>query len=834
MGGNINFQEMTLLLVNFWKDRGCLLSQSHNNPIGAGTLNPATALRILGPEPWRAVYVETSVRPEDGRFGESTNRLQRHHQLQVILKPDPGDPQEQFLHSLEAVGIEAHRCDIRFIPNDRQYQTLGIWGRGWEVLLNGQEIAQFTYIQHAAGEALGSIPVEITYGLERLAMMLQGVDSVWNIRFSQEMLYKDLWKTNELQYSIYHFEKANIKTLKRLYALNAKESVRCLAEKLILPAYNYNLRCIYLFNVLMARGAVSVGERAKFYQQIRSHYYEIAKSYIALREALDFPLLVPSAQPSIEPVPPPSQTMPTKGSHSFLLEIGTEELPGYALKSALSQLRTLVPEFFKRLEIPIGRIEVDGTPRRIAINVHAVSGQQLDQENGEAQKTVPLLASKLPQLIDSIRFYQDMRWNDTAVSFSRPIRWLVALYGKDLIPFRYGGVMSGRTSRGIRPERAPEIRITDAYSYAGIMRKHGITHVVDKRKEKIVVVATKLAAEKKGVILEDPILMDEIANLVERPTPLRGQFDERFLTLPPELLILVMTKQQRYFPIFDSDNTLLPYFMSVRNGDEKHLDMVIEGNEMVLNARFADAEFFYQKDMSRPLDEFVPLLKSVVVYPALGSMYDKTNRLVSLTAKVSGLLGLSEADQKIAARAAYLAKADLASLIVQEMEALRGVMGGHYAEKSGEPAAVGAAIAEQYTAVSRTEPGLALALADRFDTLAGLCLSGYTPHHSNDPFRLNLLIQQLIENMISNKVDLDCRILIEAAVNEFGNKSKTVINLNILNLVSQNLQRWLHEHTDSSADVTNLLSNWEKTSNFSRLVQVLWPVGLPSSVDSRS
>jgi glycyl-tRNA synthetase len=296
------------------------------------------------------------------------------------------------------------------------------------------------------------------------------------------------------------------------------------------------------------------------------------------------------------------------------------------------------------------------------------------------------------------------------------------------------------------------------------MRKEGIVLDVDKRKHRIESIGSKLAAEKEGHLPDDPGLLDEVANLVERPTPLRGRFEEKYLDLPAEVLVAVMRKHQRYFPVYDDEEALLPYFIAVRNGDEKHLNVVVEGNEHVIRARFADAEFFYQNDTRQRLPEFVPQLETLTFQADLGSMLDKTHRLEKLTPAVAAMLDLTADETAVAARAAALAKADLATEMVVEMTSLQGVMGGHYARLGGEPEAVAAAIAEQYEPVSETRPGLALALADRLDSLAGLFAVGLAPKGSNDPFALRRSALHVIENLVANQRHLDLRAaLAEAA-----------------------------------------------------------------------
>jgi glycyl-tRNA synthetase len=356
-----------------------------------------------------------------------------------------------------------------------------------------------------------------------------------------------------------------------------------------------------------------------------------------------------------------------------------------------------------------------------------------------------------------------MRWNESNVSFSRPLRWLVALYGRDIVPFSYAGIASGRISRGLRPYDSPSIDVSDASSYADFMRENKIVLNSEERSKTILEGVSALAAEKQGTIPDNQVLLEEVTNLVEYPTPLLGEFEKRFLSIPEEVLVAVMRKHQRYFPVYGKSGRLLPYFIAVRNGDDEYLDIVREGNEHVIRARFADAEFFYNNDIKKKLADFLPELDKLTFQAELGSMLAKTKRLEDLVPEVAVMLGLESKDLEIATRAAALAKADLATSMVVEMTALQGIMGGHYAGLNGEEDDVVKAIAEQYNAVSQTRPGLALALADRFDSLLGLFAAGLAPKGSNDPFALRRAAIQIIDNLVTNEQFFDLRAGLAAA-----------------------------------------------------------------------
>ena len=287
----MTFQELLMTLERFFADRGCIIVQPYDIEVGAGTFNPATLLRALGPEPWNVAYVEPSRRPTDGRYGENPNRLQHYYQYQVIMKPSPKDIQEIYLDSLRALGIDPLDHDIRFVEDDWESPTLGAWGLGWEVWLDGMEITQFTYFQQCGGIDLDPISVELTYGPERIAMYLQGVGSVYDLEWTKGIKYGDVHHRGEVEHSIYNFEEADVDMLFRLFDMYEKECLRIIGLKLVLPAYDYCLKCSHTFNLLNARGAISVAERSSLIGRVRNLARLCAENYLKQREEMGFPLL---------------------------------------------------------------------------------------------------------------------------------------------------------------------------------------------------------------------------------------------------------------------------------------------------------------------------------------------------------------------------------------------------------------------------------------------------------------------------------------------------------------------------------------------------------------
>jgi len=286
----LTFQQMILQLQNYWDAQGCALLQPYDMEVGAGTSHTATFLRAIGPEPWKAAYVQPSRRPKDGRYGENPNRLQHYYQYQVVLKPAPANILDLYLGSLKALGFDLNKNDIRFVEDDWENPTLGAWGLGWEVWLNGMEVTQFTYFQQVGGINCKPITGEITYGLERLAMYLQGVDNVYDLKWTQDLSYGDVYLQNEKEQSAYNFEHSDAEFLFTAFASHEKQAQYLMTQALALPAYEQILKAAHSFNLLDARGAISVTERAAYIGRIRNLARSVAQSYFESRERLGFPM----------------------------------------------------------------------------------------------------------------------------------------------------------------------------------------------------------------------------------------------------------------------------------------------------------------------------------------------------------------------------------------------------------------------------------------------------------------------------------------------------------------------------------------------------------------
>ncbi len=831
MNQPLNFQSIIMTLQNFWAERGCLIWQPYYSQVGAGTMNPATFLRVLGPEPWNVGYVEPSIRPDDGRYGENPNRMQMHYQFQVILKPDPGNPQEIYLQSLEALGIDPRKHDIRFVEDNWESPALGAWGLGWEVWLDGQEITQFTYFQQAGGIVLDPVSVEITYGLERIAIALQHVSSFRDIQWSLSLTDGDVNLQAEQEHSKYYFEVADIERLRQMYNLFEAEANRCLDAGLVLPAHDYVLKCSHTFNVLDTRGAVGVTERQALFGRMRELSRKVAEAYVDQRQRLEYPWLSDEngAEKLLDKHPgkvAAPKVVLKSGTEPFLLEIGTEELPAGDLSAALVQLQQRVPEWLNNLRLDYEGLQIEGTPRRLVVYVEKLAVMQADMQQvvkgppadrafdaeGNPTKAAEgfarskgiavnelvireidggryvaavvqqvgrpaqeVLAQELPALLAALRFEKTMRWNSSNVAFSRPIRWLLAIIGTEetcqVIPFHYAGLQSGAVTRGLRFLEPTEWVITSPEHYFQTLAKQGVMFNLEERKALIREQIQRLAAEVGGVIEDDPALLAEVANLIEAPTAFQGSFSAAHLDLPREVLVSVMKKHQRYFPVLKANDpqSLLPHFIAVRNGDHEWLELVIQGNEHVIRARFADAAFFVREDLKRPLKDYVSQLNSLTFQVKLGSMLDKTRRITALVEELNQLLGFRQDELAVVKRAAELCKADLATKMVVEMTSLQGLMGRYYALASGESPAVAQAIFEHYLPrftgdqTPTGQAGFLVGLADRLDSLAGLFAAGLAPSGNKDPFAQRRAALGIVQNLLAWDVDFDLFKALQAA-----------------------------------------------------------------------
>lgn len=760
----LTLQQIIQSLTAFWEKKGCVIHQGHDLEVGAGTFNPATFLRCLGPEPYKTAYVEPSRRPSDGRYGQNPNRVQLFHQYQVIIKPSPPEIKQMYLESLEAIGFDLKKHDIRFVHDDWEGPTLGAWGLGWEVWCDGMEVTQFTYFQ-----AIGSIPLhpvsaEITYGLERIAMFIQNVDNIFDVKWNDELTLGDISHTNEVEWSAYNFEEASTEMWMRHFEDFEREAKELIGKNLPIPAYDFVLKASHAFNMLDARGVISVTERTGYIARIRDLARLVATEYLASREKKGFPLLSKQKPKTIKSYNPkiPSKFNASKKS-TFLLEIGSEQLPASFISIGCANLEKGLKKLLDDNFLSYDEIKIYGTPQRIAASIVGLSEGSLDKviekrgppfssafdQNGQAtpqgqgffksiglsaaptrekvernqvaglelkaikevdylfynfvqngKSTIAVLAQHLPKLILDIDFPKKMRWGDLDISYPRPLRWIVALLGTTVVPFQVGDVISGRQSQGHAQLAPKKFSLANAKDYLTSLKKHYVLADRDERKQSIVKQLFSIEKKLNLKVLEKDKVLSQVTNLVEWPKLAYAEFDEKFLKAPQEVLICEMVEHQKYFPLATTNGKLKNLF--VITADNTPNSLIKRGNQKVLSARLSDGVFLYEQDVAIPLESFNEKLKVMTFQKDLGSVFDKVLRITKHAMVISKELALGD-DQKVQ-RSALLCKADLASTLVGEFPELQGTIGKYYALTQKENPDVALAIEEHWMPKSESSP----------------------------------------------------------------------------------------------------------------------------------
>ncbi len=884
----MTLQEIILALEKFWADQGCIIQQPCDIEVGAGTFNPATFLRCLGPEPWKVAYVEPVRRPTDGRYAENPFRVGAYYQYQVILKPAPENVLPLYLESLYSLGISPRKNDIRFVEDDWESPTLGASGLGWEVWWNGAEVTQFTYFQQMGSIDLDPICAEITYGLERIALYLQDVDDFFDIRWNEHVNYGDVHRQSEVEYSTYNFEHANVEMLFDLFSTYEKETHACLDAGLVLPATDHVLKCSHTFNMLDARGVISVTERVSYIERVRRLAQRIARAYCTQREEMEHPLLekwksvggISNPDPSsVGEISNPDPT--TQKTTDFLFEIGTEEIPASYVPPVLEQLHKTATDSLTNHRIPFGEIEVLGTPRRITLSVKDIKTLQESQEtevvgppkrvaydeNGEPTKaaigfaktqgvelsalrivetergeyvaaskhetgepTPEVLQRLLPEWVEALRFPKTMRWETQSegqqafARFARPIRWLIALLGDEVVNCAYGGLDAGRVTYGHRTLHPEPINLASANldTYSEKLRAAGVIVCPNERRETIKKQVTTILKTEGCLPKLDDALLDTVNYLVENPQPIVGNFSESHLEIPSEVLITAMKTHQRYFPMWKDDTALAAKFITISNGTDGNIDGVRHGNERVLHARLNDAEFFYREDQKTSLADKVERLGAVVFHAKLGSLLEKAERLKALAAflaqlasqklaieKPSTQLQLGETTVRHIERAAWLSKADLTTQMVIEFPSLQGITGKYYAQNSREAAPVATAIAEHYqplgadTPLPETEAGAIVAIADKIDTIVGYFGIEERPTGSQDPYSLRRHALGTIRILQDRKLTLSLDTVVQKALDLYNVALADDTQISVLNFIKERLRVILQQTQQYAPDLAD-------------------------------
>ena len=921
----MTFQEIILALEKFWADHGCIIQQPCDIEVGAGTFNSATFLRCLGPEPWRVAYVEPVRRPTDGRYAENPFRVGAYYQYQVILKPAPENVLPLYLESLYHLGISPRKNDMRFVEDDWESPTLGASGLGWEVWWNGAEVTQFTYFQQMGSIDLDPICAEITYGLERIALYLQDVDDFFEIRWNEHLNYGDVHRQSEVEYSTYNFEHANVDMLFELFSTYEKETHACLDAGLVLPATDHVLKCSHTFNMLDARGVISVTERVSYIERVRRLAQRIARAYVKQREEMEHPLIGKWVAVGGICNPDASETQGseniTQETADLLFEIGTEEIPASYVPPVLEQLRETAAKSLTNHRIPFGDIETLGTPRRITLSIKDIKTLQESEEtevvgppkriaydeNGEPTKaavgfaktqgveltalrivetergeyvavskletgvpTREILKTLLTEWTEALRFPKTMRWETESegprafARFARPIRWLVALLGDEIVNCTYGAAHAERLTYGHRSLHPEPITLdsADLNTYVEKLRAVGVLVCPKERRDTIEKQVRDVLAVEGSLPKLDEELLDTVNYLVENPQPIVGNFNESHLEIPSEVLITAMKKHQRYFPMWKSESVLAAKFVTISNGTDGNIDGVRHGNERVLHARLNDAEFFYSEDQKTSLADKVERLGAVVFHAKLGSLLDKAERLKALVQFISTESQVPETTTRHAERAAWLCKADLTTHIVIEFPSLQGITGRYYAQNSGEAEPVATAIAEHYqplgadTPLPETEVGALVAIADKLDTIVGYFGIEERPTGSQDPYSLRRHTLGTIRILQDRKLPLSLDAIVEKAISLYTVELADDTRTSVLNFIKERLRVILlqtHQYAPDLADAVlavgavdiidilkraSILAKFRLTPNFeevynalNRVLRIL-PTDAPETVDA--
>lgn len=752
------FQEIVAKLAQFWAKRGCVLWQPYDMEKGAGTFNPATFLRALGPEPFRVAYMEPSRRPRDGRYGTNPVRVQHYFQYQVILKPSPTDIQDLYLKSLEAMGFTLADYDIRFVHDDWEQPTLGAWGLGWEVWLDGLECSQFTYFQAIADMPLKPVTGELTYGLERLVMRLQKKRSMFDIQWNDEVTYGDLFSRNEAEYSQYTFDALDPAMWLRHFEDYASEVKRLVSFRLSLPAYDFVLKSSHAFNLLDAHGVISVAERAGFIARIRELAHVVATCYLEERKAQGFPLLHKWAHPPHQ-APAPAQRKDAahhtqKKSADFLLEVGSEELPASFVTVGLASLERQLRQLLEREGLSFEGIETMGTPRRLAVIMRGLQRQttaQVIEKKGPAITSAfdangaPTAAGEgfLKNYTHERCLLARIRAQEITGVEIRSLKGTEYLYAREVRPSvdAHDILQQALAKIIVEVDFPKKMRWADFdISYARPLRWivallddevipfsvgpiHSGNTSYGHRQLAPHACTIHRAGQYEEVLKAAHVLVNPTARAfeverqlseIERATKTRALARER---VSREVLHLV---EWPYLALgdFDPDFLKAPREVLVSEmvehqryfplADEKGgltnqfvitanvppTEMIVQGNRHVISARLSDGVFLFEQDMKLPLEAFAARLSGMIFQKGLGTMQDKA---VRLQAHVKGLHAyFPTVDLQDAFLTAGLAKADLVTEMVHEFPELQGVMGRIYATRQGKAQLIATAIDEHW------------------------------------------------------------------------------------------------------------------------------------------
>lgn len=830
----LTFEQIIERLNTFWIKQNCIIHHGYDLEVGAGIFNPAIFLRCLGKEPYRAAYVESCRRPKDVR-DKDLNRLQMFHQYQVLMKPPPTDTRNLYLQSLFALNLDIKKHDIRFVHNDWEISSLGISGLGWKIWCNGMEITQFTYLQTVGDIALKPISVEITYDLERLALFLQNKSAIFDIQYNHLFTLRDLFLQNEVEWGHYHLTEASIPMWLRHFSDYEQEIKNLVKNNLPIPAYDFVIKASHAFNLLDARGAICFAQRNSYIKRIRDLTHLVAKAILSKQICLTTPI-------SIKFIIQENPCFNPKNTRDFLLEIGSEQLPASFVPIGCLYLENAMRNLLETSELEFEELQVFGTPQRLSILVKGlVEGTESMEEQikgpsitvafdkkgnltkegkgflqacniafctlaevlqeeiqnlyfipiGNVQyliatvyvkgsSTYALLRKKLPSLIMNINFPKKMYWEDPSIRYARPIRWILALFGTQVVSFNVGRIQSGNFSFGHFQLSPNYIKIKHPKYYLSNLKNHYVLADIEERKQQIEKQIKVLEQQIKGYAIEQNKVLSEVLYLTEWPSLMLGFFDAKFLRIPQEILISQIVKYRKYFPVTDRQDRLMNAFIiTIDNQPNSTIQL---SHEKELLFRLSNRVVLYEKEVHIPLELSYYRLQEISYQQNLKNLGNKVERLTLIAIMLHQYLQV--ADYTHVQRAALLSKSDLCSVLVNEFPDLQGIIGKHYALAQNEQHQVAIALEEQWMprskcdAVPKTPTGIVLSLSDKLDDL----ISSYSI--SKDLYPLRKKAMGIIQTLLKNKISCNLQVLLLKACQIFPISNKKKVTQAIIHFIN--------------------------------------------------
>ncbi len=792
----LTLEEIIEKLNTFWSSKGVLIGQPYGLEVGAGTSNPLTAFRVLGPEPFNVAYVEPSRRPADGRYGENPNRLQHYFQYQVILKPAPFYNTELYIEMLKFLGISPTEHDIRFVEDNWESPSLGAWGLGWEIWLNGMEITQYTYFQQMAGIDLTVPALEITIGLERLAMYLQNVDDYKNIRWNQTIKYGDIFAQHEFWQSTYNFKTSDIKKLEKLYQLHLKITKEQLKHKNYWAAYDNLLKLSHYFNLLDARGVISSQDRTARFKQMGKLSSQIAKLYLAERKRLKYPLLKQAKKIEYKPrsLTVASARLAANDRSTLIIELDFEELPAQHA-AVLAQIfdDAWLEEFIKSRRYSYSEAHVYVTPRRIVIQIKGIPFSEtkafkiqgppenialkdnkptqallmflaknnlkhykIEQGRVVAEKKLTLTVRDLAQeIVNEILNYKldtkYQRWDQSDAKFIRPLRNILAIHGERKIKVKKFTVASTKTILSPRYINPAIIRVENVTSYYKTLEKLGIILSPQRREE---LIRSKVPTITNKAILEENVFLTESPKVVVSKLP------SVYRTLPEKLIYKILETHQRYL-VYNQGRSIF-YAIVINHNREDKIQQIANQNTKVVKARLDDGLFYLKSDLKRDPKLYRRELKNVIYHPELGTYYDKVKRIKKLASV------LLDTQDPIIKEVLNLIKNDKATLSGKEFPELEGHIISSLAKAHKYPAKVVKVLADYVENIPTTRLGKTIAVIDLVDDIAALSSLEGLPHGNTDPYHIRQKVYRLISILAT--IDLNIYKLLQQALKVANNR----------------------------------------------------------------